>query len=70
VEALGGPNSSPPCEVIIADVPPTPGSMDVTVPGDRELGMLGFPRTPSLSADWGQVMRGTELACSQVASAH
>jgi hypothetical protein len=70
VGALWGPNFSSPWEVIMGDVSPGPRSMDVTVPGDPELGMPGFPRTPSLSADFGQVMRGTELACSQVGSVH
>jgi hypothetical protein len=69
VGASDGPDSSSPREVIAGDIPPAPGSLDVTVSGDRELGMSGFPRTPSLSADWGPVMRGTELAYSQVASA-
>jgi hypothetical protein len=70
VRTSGGPNSSPLREVIMGDVLPAPGSLDVTVPTDRELGMTGFPRTPSLSADWGQVMRGAELAYSQVVFAH
>jgi hypothetical protein len=64
VGALGGLDSSPPWEVITDDVLPAPESLDVTVLGDLELGMSGFARTPSLSTDWGQVMRGVELACS------
>jgi hypothetical protein len=68
VEASRGPDSSPPWEVVTGDVLPTPGSLDVMVPGDRELGMPGFPQTLSLSVDWGQVTSGAELACSQVVS--
>jgi hypothetical protein len=54
----------------MGDVPLAPGSLDVTVLGDRELEMLGFPRMPSLSTDRGQATRGAELACSQVVSSH
>jgi hypothetical protein len=68
VGALGRPDSISPREVVTGDVPPTHGPLDTTVLGDLELGMPGFPRTPSLSADRGQVTWSTELACSQVAS--
>jgi hypothetical protein len=64
VRTSGGPDSSPLQEVIMGYVLPAPRSLDVTVPSDRELGMMGFPQTPSLSADWGQVTRGAELAYS------
>jgi hypothetical protein len=64
VGAFGGHDSSSPWEVIAGDVPPAPGCLDVTIPVDRESGMLGFPQTPSLSVDWGQVMGGPELAYS------
>jgi hypothetical protein len=50
---FGGPDSSSPWEAIAGDVPPAPKSLDVTVLGDQELGMLGFPQTPYLSSDWG-----------------
>jgi hypothetical protein len=68
VGASGGLDSSLPWDVIVGDVPLAPGYLDVTVLGDWELGMPSFPRMPSLSADWGQVKRGAELACSQVVS--
>jgi hypothetical protein len=68
VGASGRPDSSSPREVIAGDVPPTPGPLDAMVLGDLELGMPGFPQTPSLSADRGQVTWGAELACLQVAS--
>jgi hypothetical protein len=56
--ASGGPDSSLSQKVITSGILPTPGSLDVTIPSDQELGM------PTLSTEWGQVMRATELPCS------
>jgi hypothetical protein len=43
VAASGGPDSSPPREVIAGGILPAPGSLDIMVSGDWELGMSGFP---------------------------
>jgi hypothetical protein len=53
----------------MSGMPPAPGSSDVVVLKNEELGVPGFPRLPLLPTDWGKVAEGTELACSQVTSA-
>jgi hypothetical protein len=47
-----------------------PGSSDVVVLGDEELGLLRLPRAPLLPTDWGKVTEGVEMVCSQVAIVH
>jgi hypothetical protein len=55
-------------EAALDDVPSVPRSFDIVDLGNRELGLPGYPRAPPLSASWGQVVGGTELTCSRVAS--
>jgi hypothetical protein len=64
VETSRGPESNPSQKATIGDILSAPGSSDAVVHGNEELGLPGFPRAPCLLADSGQMVGGTELACS------
>jgi hypothetical protein len=64
---LGGkwPWFEPPEDATLGDATLAPGSSDMVDPSVVELGLLGYPGTPSLLNDWRQVESSVELVCSR-----